>query len=195
MDEVITGFRFSPGGAQGAWGIHPDLSTFAKAMANGASIGAFGGRRDIMSLLAGGAVRHAGTYNAALVPLAAARATLAELTRDDGAVYGHLAALGERLIAGLRGAIAATGAPAIVQGHASMLQLYFTERESIHDYRETADVDHDRFMAFAHEMIRRGVLVHPDPFEHWFLSAAHTEADIDQVVEAAEDSLRAVLSA
>ena len=195
MDEVITGFRLGPGGAQGSWGIDPDLSTFAKAMANGASIGAFAGRRDIMSLLATGAVRHAGTYNAALIPLAASKATLTELTRDDGAVYRRLERLGARLIDGLRRAIAATGARAIVQGHGSMLQLYFTGRDRIRDYRETDDVDHDRFMAFAHEMIRRGVLVHPDPFEHWFLSGAHTDADIDRVLEVAEDSLRAVVAA
>jgi glutamate-1-semialdehyde 2,1-aminomutase len=192
MDEVITGFRFGPAGAQGTWGIEPDLSTYAKAMANGASIGAFGGRRDIMALLASGVVRHAGTYNAALMPLAAAKATLTELRRDGGAVYESLARLGGRLIEGLRQAIAATGASAIVQGQGSMLQLYFTSRDRIRDYRETAEVDHDRFMQFAHEMIRRGVLVHPDPFEHWFLSAAHTDEDIDRVVEAAEDSLREV---
>jgi glutamate-1-semialdehyde 2,1-aminomutase len=195
MDEVITGFRFGPGGAQGAWGVDPDLSTFAKAMANGASIGAFTGRREIMALLADGSVRHAGTYNAALVPLAASRATLDALTADDGAIYGHLERLGQRLITGLRDAITATGAQAIVQGHASMLQLYFTPRARIRDYRETAEVDHERFMRFAHEMIRRGVLVHPDPFEHWFLSGAHTDEDIDLVVEAAEDSLRAIAGA
>jgi glutamate-1-semialdehyde 2,1-aminomutase len=194
MDEVITGFRFGPGGAQETWGIDPDLSTFAKAMANGAILGAFTGKREIMSLLADGSVRHAGTYNAALGPLAAARATLTELVSDDGRVYRHLEHLGDRLMAGLREAIAATDAPAIVQGRASMLQLYFTSRERIRDYRETGDVDHERFMDFADAMIRRGVLVHPDPFEHWFLSAAHTDADIDRIVEAAEDSLRSVMA-
>ena len=192
LDEVITGFRFARGGAQEFFGVEPDLATYAKAMANGATIGAFGGRRDIMSLLATGSVRHAGTYNAALVPLAAARATLAKLDADDGAVYADINRRGERLIHGLRQAIERTGTTAIVQGQGSMLQLYFTPAKQIRDYRETAGVDHDKFMAFAHEMIRRGVLVHPDPFEHWFLSAAHTDADIDFVVDVAEESLRAV---
>jgi glutamate-1-semialdehyde 2,1-aminomutase len=189
---VITGFRFAPGGAQEYYGIDPDLSTFAKAMANGATIGAFGGRRDIMELLATAEVRHAGTYNASLVPLAAARATLARMTEDDNAAYRTLEARGRQLIEGLRTAIAATGERAIVQGTASMLQLYFTPDDRIRSYRETANVDHERFMLFAHEMIKRGVMIHPDPFEHWFLSAAHTEEDIDQVLNAAEDSLRAL---
>ena len=192
LDEVITGFRFAPGGAQEYYGIDPDLSTFAKAMANGATIGAFGGRRDIMELLATAEVRHAGTYNASLVPLAAARATLARLTENDSAAYRTLEARGRQLIEGLRTAIAATGERAIVQGTASMLQLYFTPDDRIRSYRETANVDHERFMLFAHEMIKRGVMIHPDPFEHWFLSTAHTEEDIDRVLNAAEDSLRAL---
>ena len=96
LDEVITGFRFAPGGAQEYYGIDPDLSTFAKAMANGATIGAFGGRRDIMELLATAEVRHAGTYNAALVPLAAARATLARLSENDNAAYTYRRLIEER---------------------------------------------------------------------------------------------------
>jgi glutamate-1-semialdehyde 2,1-aminomutase len=192
LDEVITGFRFAPGGAQEYFGVEPDLSTFAKAMANGASIGAFAGRRDIMDLLGTAVVRHAGTYNAALVPLAATKATLARLTQDNNAAYATLEERGRQLIDGLRTVIAATGERAIVQGSASMLQLYFTPDAAINDYRETANVDHDRFMDFAHEMIKRGVMVHPDPFEHWFLSTAHTEADIDRVLGAAEDSIRAL---
>jgi glutamate-1-semialdehyde 2,1-aminomutase len=170
----------------------PDLATFAKAMANGASIGAFAGRRDIMSLLGDMTVRHAGTYNAALVPLAAARATLARLNANDHEAYRILEARGRRLIEGLRAAIAATGTQALVQGAGSMLQLYFTPAEHIRSYRDTATVDHDRFIHFAHEMIARGVMVHPDPFEHWFLSTAHTDDDIDFVVGAAEDSLLAM---
>ena len=116
-------------------------------------------------------------------------------TRDEGAVYVRLAALGERLIDGLREAIAATGAPAIVQGHASMLQLYFTEREASAPTARRRTSTTSASWPSPTRSVRRGVLVHPDPFEHWFLSAAHTEADIDQVVEAAEDSLRAVLAA
>ncbi|HUR05567.1 MAG TPA: glutamate-1-semialdehyde 2,1-aminomutase [Nonomuraea sp.] len=192
LDEVITGFRFAPGGAQEVYGVVPDLATFAKAMANGATIGAFAGRRDIMAMLGDMTVRHAGTYNAALVPLAAAKATLWRLTEDNNAAYDVLQARGRQLIDGLRAVIAATGEQAIVQGTASMLQLYFTPAERIRSFRETAGMDHERFMLFAHEMIARGVMIHPDPFEHWFLSTAHTDEDIDTVLAAAEDSLRAL---
>jgi glutamate-1-semialdehyde 2,1-aminomutase len=192
LDEVITGFRFAPGGAQQYFGVQPDLATFAKAMANGATIGAFAGRRDIMDLLSTAKVRHAGTYNASLVPLAAAKATLAELSANDGAAYQTLQARGQQLIDGLRGAIDRTGQRAIVQGAGSMLQLYFTPAKEIRNFRETAGMDHDRFLLFAHELIKRGVMVHPDPFEHWFLSTAHTTEDIDRVIQAAEDAFRAL---
>ena len=192
MDEVITGFRFAPGGAQQRYGIDPDLSTFAKAMANGATIGAFAGRREIMQLLERGAVRHAGTYTAAPGPLAAAKATLAALCADDYAAYHVLECRGRQLVDGLREIIARLGVPAIVQGEDSMLQLYFTAAPAIRNYRDTASVDGERFVRFAHEMIMRGVMVHPDPFEHWFLSTAHTEADVATILEAAEASFRAL---
>ena len=194
LDEVITGFRLAPGGAQEAFGLEPDLSTFAKAIANGAPIGAFTGRREIMSVLESGRVRHAGTYNASPLCLAAAKATMGELARDDGAVYRHLEALGSSLIAGLREVIDASGIPAVVQGQGSMLQVYFTDLPRISTYREALRSDQALFSRFAHEMIRRGVFVHPDVFEHWFLSAAHTAADIDAIVKTAAEALDAISS-
>ncbi|MGH2529520.1 MAG: aspartate aminotransferase family protein [Actinomycetota bacterium] len=195
MDEVITGFRLAPGGAQEAFGLQPDLSTFAKAMANGAPIGAFTGSREIMSVLKGGRVRHAGTYNASPLCLAAAKATLEELSRDDGAVYRHLDALGSKLRSGLQEVVDRTGVPAVVQGRGSMMQLYFTDLPRVRTYREALQADGDRFAVFAHGMMTRGVFVHPDHFEHWFLSAAHSEREIDRILEAAEDSLRALVRA
>ncbi len=192
LDEVITGFRFAAGGAQEYYGLKPDLTTFAKALANGASVGAFGGRREIMSLLEGGKVRHAGTYNGSSLNLAAARACLAELSADDGAVYRHLNAVGGRLREGLQAIADRLGMPAIVQGTASMLQLYFTPAKKIIDYRGTAGVDLHLFQRFAMEMIKRGVYLHPDGFEHWFVSAAHTEADIDEVLNVAETAMTLV---
>jgi glutamate-1-semialdehyde 2,1-aminomutase len=192
LDEVITGFRLGPGGAQEAFGLQPDLSTFAKAMANGAPIGAFTGTRDIMSVLEGGRVRHAGTYNASPIGLAAAKATLQELSRDGGAVYRRLDELGSKLRSSLQEAFDRSGVPAVVQGRASMMQVYFTDQRRIRTYREALRADADRFSFFAHSMLNRGVFVHPDHFEHWFLSAAHSEREIEGIVEAAEHSLRAL---
>jgi glutamate-1-semialdehyde 2,1-aminomutase len=192
LDEVITGFRLAPGGAQEAFGLQPDLSTFAKAMANGAPIGAFTGRRDVMSVLEGGRVRHAGTYNASPIGLAAAKATLDELSRDGGALYAHLDRLGSRLRTGLQRVFDDAGVPAVVQGRGSMMQVYFIERPSVRTYREALGADEARFSRFAHSMLNRGVFVHPDQFEHWFLSGAHTDADIDRIVDAAADSARAL---
>jgi glutamate-1-semialdehyde 2,1-aminomutase len=190
MDEVITGFRMSPGGAQELFGLEPDLSTFAKAMANGAPIGAFTGSREIMSVLEGGRVRHAGTYNASPLCLAAAKATLEELSRDDGAVYQHIDALGSRLRSELQNVFDRSGIPAVVQGRGSMMQVYFTDLPGVRTYREALHADEERFTFFAHGMLNRGVFVHPDHFEHWFLSAAHSEQEIDRILEAAEGSLR-----
>lgn len=192
LDEVITGFRLAPGGAQEFYGLEPDLSTFAKAMANGAPIGAFAGRREVMSVLEGGKVRHAGTYNATPLGLAAARATLEVAVSDGGAMYRRLEALGNQVIAGLQEVIDRSGVPGIVQGQGSMFQVYFTELPRVRTYREAMRTDRDLFSRFAHEMIYRGVFVHPDVFEHWFLSAAHTPEDIARILEAAEDALRAI---
>jgi glutamate-1-semialdehyde 2,1-aminomutase len=192
LDEVITGFRLGLGGAQQFYGLSPDLSTFAKAMANGAPIGAFAGRREVMSSLEGGRVRHAGTYNATPLGLAAAHATLRELAAGDGAVYAHLDRLGRLVMAGLQEAIDRSGIPGIVQGQGSMFQVYFTDMEHVGTYRDAMRTDRDLFSRFAHEMIYRGVFVHPDVFEHWFLSAAHTEADVATIVETAEDALQAI---
>jgi glutamate-1-semialdehyde 2,1-aminomutase len=192
LDEVITGFRMAAGGAQEFFGLSPDLSTFAKAMANGAPIGAFAGKREIMSTLEGGRVRHAGTYNASPLCLAASRATLHELAADGGAVYEYLAQLGAALVSGLQDTIDRCAIPAIVQGQGSMLQMYFTDLPRVRTYRESMRTNRALFSRFAHEMIRRGVFVHPDVFEHWFVSAAHTMLDVERIVEAAEDSLRAL---
>jgi glutamate-1-semialdehyde 2,1-aminomutase len=190
MDEVITGFRLSPGGAQGLFGLQPDLSTFAKAMANGAPIGAFTGRREIMSVLEGGRVRHAGTYNASPLCLAAAKATLEELSRDEGVIYQHLDAMGTRLRSGLQDVFERAGLPAVVQGRGSMMQVYFTDLPRVRTYREALRADGTRFSLFAHGMLNNGVFVHPDQFEHWFLSAAHSEREVDRILEAAEKSVR-----
>lgn len=195
LDEVITGFRLAPGGAQEAFGLQPDLSTFAKAMANGAPIGAFTGSREIMSVLEGGRVRHAGTYNASPIGLAAAKATLEELARDGGAVYRRLDDLGSKLRSSLQGVFDSSGVPAVVQGRGSMMQVYLTDLPKIRTYREALSADAARFSFFAHSMLNRGVFVHPDHFEHWFLSTAHSEQEVDRVLEAAEDSLRVLAKA
>jgi len=192
LDEVITGFRVARGGAQEVFGLEPDLSTFAKAVANGAPMALFTGRREVMAVLEGGRVRHAGTYNASPICLAAARATLAELDRDDGAVYGRLEAVGSALRSGLQDIMDRHGVPARVQGIGSMLQVFFTDLARVGTYREALRSDLTSFSRFAHEMIRRGVFVHPDGFEHWFLSAAHTEMEVALILDAADRSVAAV---
>jgi glutamate-1-semialdehyde 2,1-aminomutase len=194
LDEVITGFRLARGGAQEVFGLEPDLSTFAKAVANGAPMALFTGRREVMSVLEGGRVRHAGTYNASPLCLAAARATLAELNRDDGAIYARLEAVGSALRSGLQAVFDRNGAPAVVQGMGSMLQVFFTDLPRVGTYREALRSDLALFSRFAHEMIRGGVFVHPDGLEHWFVSAAHGDAEVGMILEAADESIRAAVN-
>lgn len=194
LDEVITGFRMAPGGAQEYYRLQPDLSTFAKAMANGAPIGAFAGRREIMQVLEGGRVRHAGTYNANPLCLAAAKATLNLLHLKRGEIYPRLDRLGATLINGLRDIASRLGVPVLVQGLGSMLQLYITRLPRIRTYRDAAATRRDLFSEFAHRMLLRGIFVHPDNFEHWFISVAHTDEDIATILQAAEDVLREMRS-
>jgi glutamate-1-semialdehyde 2,1-aminomutase len=142
-----------------------------------------------MRVLEGGRVRHAGTYNASPLCLAAAAATLDVLRRDGGEVYRRLNDLGDRLIRGIREIASRLDIPVLVQGTGSMLQLYFTRLPKIRSYREAMSSDRALFSRFAHRMIMRGVFVHPDVFEHWFVSAAHSEGDVARILGATEEVL------
>src|SRR4029453_4805689 len=101
--------------------------------------------------------------------------------RDGGALYAHLGRLGSRLRTELQRVFDDAGVPAAVQGRGSMMQVYFIDRPSVRSYREAPGADAARFSRFAHSMLNRGVFVHPDQFEHWFLSKAHTDSEIDRI--------------
>ncbi len=184
FDEVITGFRLALGGAQAYYGVTPDLTTMAKALGAGYPVSALGGRRDIMDLVATNQVPYLGTYNTSTVVMAAAQATLAELARPG--VYERLHALGNRLSNGLCQLFRAQGIPCVVQGPGPVFQLWFTDQPST-NYRETvARAKPAFYAAFQRAMLKRGVLFHPSQTEHFFLSTAHTEADIDATLNVAE---------
>jgi glutamate-1-semialdehyde 2,1-aminomutase len=189
FDEVITGFRVGPGGAQGRTGVRPDLTCLGKVIGGGLPVGAYGGPRALMRHVAPlGPMYQAGTLSGNPLAMAAGAATLRLL---DAAAFARLEDLGARLERGLAAAARETGVGARVQRVASLLTLFFTDREVWNEDDAKAS-DRERFAAFHRAMLRRGVLLPPSQFECLFLSLAHDEAAIDAVVDAARDSLKEV---
>jgi glutamate-1-semialdehyde 2,1-aminomutase len=185
-DEVITGFRLGYGGAQGIYGIKPDISVFAKGLGGGFPVAALGGRRDIMKLVADGTVSMAGTYSANGIAVAAANAALDEL--GEPGKYEALFARCSRFYAGLSAIFARHGLPAYVVGLGPVLQVWFAEKP-IRNYRDAARyADHEIFRRWWEAMLERNVLFHPGAFENLFVSFAHSDADIDRTLAAADQA-------
>lgn len=183
FDEVITGFRLSIAGAQGHYGMRPDLSVFAKGLGGGFPVAALGGRRDIMSLVSDGTVSMAGTYSANAIAVAAANAALDELAAPG--MYTGIYARCERLYAGLDRILKDAKLPAYVVGVGPVMQVWFADAP-IHNYRDAArHASHEQFRLWWEGMLDRGVLFHPGAFENLFVSFAHSDDDIDQTLEAA----------
>jgi glutamate-1-semialdehyde 2,1-aminomutase len=186
FDEVITGFRVGFGGAQGLLGVTPDLTCLGKIIGGGLPVGAYGGRADVMDLIAPlGPVYQAGTLSGNPLAMAAGCATLDVLARPG--TYERLAALAERLEKGL----ATAGRDRLtVQRFGSMLTPFFTPAGPIEDYAGAKRADTAAFGRFFHAMLERGVYLPPAQFEAAFLSLAHTEADVDRTIAAAFEALR-----
>ena len=190
LDETVTGFRIAPGGCQAHYDVTPDLATFGKALGAGLPVAAFVGRAEIMEALAWGGVLHYGTQNASRVGLYAARASLRELLRDDGAAFRHTWRVGGALWNGLRELFAERGTPAIVQHVGPMGHILFTDRPAIRDYREfCAYVDRARYQRFALALFKYGVYVTPSAALHSVVSLAHTDEDVARTLEAARKAL------
>ena len=188
FDEVITGFRVGPGGAQARYGIRPDLTTLGKVIGGGMPIGAYGGRRDLMDLVApSGPVYQAGTLSGHALSMAAGIATLDTLRPDD---YLTLEASGERLEAGLRAAAVDATRTVAINRIGSLLTVFFRATPPI-DAAEAMEGDRDAFVRFFGAMLDDGVLLPPSPFEAWFLSLAHGPAEIDATIASAAQAFRA----
>jgi len=191
LDETVTGFRIAPGGCQQHYGVTADLATFGKALGAGLPVAAITGRAEVMEGFAWGGVLHYGTQNASRIGLAAAHASLAELQRDSGAAFAHLWRIGEQFAAGLNAAFREIGTRAIAQGVGPMLQILFTDRPAIRDYREfCAWVDRGKYRRLALALFAHGVYMSPSAALHSVGSLAHTEADVAFTV----DAVRKVLS-
>ena len=190
FDEVMTGFRVSLTGAQGRFGITPDLSCFGKIIGGGLPVGAFGGRAEIMDVLApDGPVYQAGTLSGNPLAMAAGIAVLEEL--QSGTVYERLEVLGARLEKGLNAAAEKASIPVITQRVGSMSCLFFAD-QPVNNLADAMLANRERFNKYFHGMLAQGVYLAPSAFEAAFLSAAHTEADIDATISAAEKVMRAL---
>jgi glutamate-1-semialdehyde 2,1-aminomutase len=185
FDEVITGFRVGRGGAQGLYGIQPDLTILGKVLGGGLPAAAFGGSRELIERLAPtGDVYQAGTLSGNPLAVAAGLATLHEL---DGDAYSRLGELTDRLAAGLREA--AGDRPLQVAAAPGLLTLFFSA-DPVTDFSSASACDLEAHARFCRAMLERGVYPPPSQFEAWFVSLAHDEEAIDRTVEAANESLQ-----
>lgn len=188
FDETITGFRLGLQGAQGRFGVTGDLSSFAKAMAGGFANAALVGKRDYMIRFAQG-VNHSGTFNSNVIAMAASAAAIAELEKEDGAIYRQLEEKGAHLMAGIRAIGQRLGLPLHVQGLPTAFHVSFTELPAIRDYRDYAlHCDKERYSHFCVAMLQRGVRLIERGV--WYLSAAHTEEHLEKTLEAVAASLQ-----
>lgn len=186
FDEIITGFRFGLGGAQQFYGVVPDLATFGKALASGFPLSLLAGKRYIMELIANGTVMHAGTYNSNNPSIAAAAATI-DVLESDTNFYTRIRDLGLRLQNGLKQAAAENGHTVLISGPGQMTHMAFTKCQKLINYRDCLQTDGSKYSMFAKGMLDRGVRVIGRGI--WYISAAHTQADIDETIGAAREVL------
>lgn len=185
FDEVMTGFRVSPNGAVGLFGITPDLVTFGKVVGGGFPLAAYGGRREIMDHVApAGSMYQAGTLSGNPVATAAGIATL-QLLAQDG-VWDGIAAKATRLVEGLNEAASKAGVPFKARSVGTMFGFFFTNKD-VRNYEDATGADADAFVKFFSGMLERGVYLAPSAFESGFLSSAHSDEDIGATLSAARE--------
>ena len=187
FDEVITGFRMAPGGAQQAFGVVPDLATFGKALGGGAPISAVAGRKDIIELIVDGGVAFGGTFNGNPVSMAGAHAALDVLSANGGAALADANRRGERLRDGLAERAAKRGIPCRTTGFGCAFSVHFTGRTELHEYRDTLDDDAGLLRKFLTAALEEGIYILADG--RFYTSTAHTDGDIQETLEALDRAL------
>jgi glutamate-1-semialdehyde 2,1-aminomutase len=192
FDEVITGFRLSPGGAQEYLGVMPDLTTMGKIIGGGLPVGAFGGRSEIMDHLAPeGPVYQAGTLSGN--PLAmAAGTTMLRILRESPVIYEEIEKKASRLEQGLRKNLEKTGVPGVINRVGGMLTLFFTEEHEVFNFELAATSDTQRYATYFRKSFENGIYLAPSQFECTFVSEAHSINEIDQLIEISEKALATI---
>ena len=194
IDEVKTGFRVAPGGAQELYGIHADLTTYAKAMGNGYPVAAFGGRAEVMDVISFGkkGVTHGGTYTANMVALSAAKATLTLLKETDA--YATINRTGAAFQALLSRVFTKHGVTHRFAGPDSMFGIHFGEIVPS-NYRDWKQTDSELYTDFAMNLIKHGVMLEPDSREPWFICEAHQQVDLAWLERVADSALGEAIAA
>jgi len=187
FDEVITGFRVANGGAQSLLGVTPDLTILGKAIAGGFPLSAVVGKREVMELIEQRRVLQAGTFNGNPISLSAAKATLDALDENEGALLKQVRRNGERLMSGIKSIAHDASIPILINGVGAAFHLSFTTREEIHDFQGTLHTDTDARDRFLEAMLDNGVYLLPDG--RWYVSAVHTEADLDVTLRSVRKTL------
>lgn len=186
LDEVMTGFRLGITGAQGYYGVQPDITTLGKVMGGGMPVGAFGGTKEVMDHIAPtGPVYQAGTLSGNPVAMAAGLATVEKLEHPD--FYAPIFEKTKTLCEGIQTLAKEAGIPLTGNYVGSMWGLFFTEEEKVTNYQQVMNCDIPRFNKFFHGLLEEGVYIAPASYEAGFLSAAHTDADIDFTLQAAKN--------
>ena len=185
FDEVMTGFRVAPGGAQALYGVRPDLTTLGKVIGGGMPVGAFGGRGDIMDRIApDGPVYQAGTLSGNPIAMTAGLTTL-EIVGEAG-FHERLSATTTRLVEGLRERAATAGVAVATNHVCGMFGLFFTDTAKINGFADVMACDTERFARFFHAMLAEGVYLAPSAFEAGFVSSAHNDENLETTFRAAE---------
>ncbi len=190
FDEVFTGFRVAPGGAQQLYGVEPDISCWAKALGGGVAISAVSGKAEYMDLIAPGRISFGGTYFANNLSLAGTLANLKMLHRGGEELYARWAKLTEKLEKGLEEAGRDAKVSVIAQSVNGMLQFFFTRRKKITNYRESLQIDWNLYLRHHQLLLDRGIYIHPDNYERITFSSAHTEKDVEKFVATAHETFK-----
>jgi len=190
-DEIVTGFRVAPGGAQEMFGVEPDIAVFSKAIGGGLPLSAFTGRKPVMDLIALNTVKHGGTYNGSPLCAAAALHTLQMLAQRD--VQEHIRSGGETIMEAIRRSARDNGITCVVQGAGSMFQVIFnSDGVAPKHYRDLSKADVNRYAAFRQALLENGVHSNSSGLACWFVSVAHTPADTRIAAAAVERAMKAV---
>jgi glutamate-1-semialdehyde 2,1-aminomutase len=196
FDEVITGLRVAPGGAQQLYGVSPDITVISKALGGGFPVAAFGASAEIMALVAEGKVFHGGVYSGNALVLSAANAVLGLVMAEGDRLYAELNERAAQLTSGIEQILRRREIPHVVQHVGPMISVVLTQGhvDALTNYREVRRyADFDGYIRLQHGLLDRGVYVHPNQFEPLYLSTAHSEQDIEDVLERFDATIRQTL--
>jgi glutamate-1-semialdehyde 2,1-aminomutase len=193
FDEVMTGFRLAPGGAQQVFGVAPDLTTLGKIIGGGMPVGAYGGKREIMDFISpDGPVYQAGTLSGNPMAMAAGLAMLSYLKKNQKQVYNTLNQTTDKIVTGIRSELKRLDLPYRINRIGSMMSIFFTSKKVI-DFESASSSDSEVFKSYFQNMLAQGVYLPPSQYESWFFSTAISEEIIEQILEANRISLQKLL--